>query len=323
MGKQYFDPKLKIFSLSSNRPLAEKIAAAVGVELGKCSVSKFSDGEIQINIEESIRGSHVSIIQSTNAPADHLMELLIMIDALNRASAETINVVIPYYGYARQDRKAFSREPITSKLIANLLERAGATRILTLDLHEVQLQGFFDIPVDHLMSFPLFSQCLIGHGLSGENVVVVSPNQGNVSRARKLARALDTSIAIVDNRSSSEGDQSDMTIIGTVKDKRCVLIDDIVNTAETLAFGAKALENAGASEIYACATHSLITDDGIRMLEDSAIKTLMVTDSVWIPEEKQFDLLEIVSVSNLMAEAIKYIHEDKPVSPLFDDHPVK
>lgn len=185
MSKHYFDPRLKIFALNSNRPLAEKIAAAVGVELGKSSVTQFSDGEIQVNIEESIRGSHVYVIQSTSSPVnDNLMELLIMIDALKRASAKTINVVMPYYGYARQDRKARAREPITAKLVAKMIQKAGATRMLTLDLHAVQIQGFFDIPVDHLMGAPLIANYFLGKGIKGDDVVVVSPDHGGVTRAR-------------------------------------------------------------------------------------------------------------------------------------------
>ena len=248
MSEQYFDPKLKIFALNSNKPLAEKIAEAVGVKLGKTSVDRFSDGEIRINIEESIRGDQVYIIQSTSAPVnDNLMELLIMIDALRRASAKTINVVIPYYGYARQDRKARSREPITAKLVANMLETAGATRILALDLHAAQIQGFFDIPLDHLMGAPLLADYFLTHHLA-ENAVVVSPDHGGVTRARKLAEFLKAPIAIIDKRRPRANVAEVMNIIGDVKGKRAIMIDDMIDTAGTITLGAQALMDAGATD---------------------------------------------------------------------------
>ena len=254
MSKHYFDPRLKIFALNSNRPLAEKIAAAVGVELGKSSVTQFSDGEIQVNIEESIRGSHVYVIQSTSSPVnDNLMELLIMIDALKRASAKTINVVMPYY--ARQDRKARAREPITAKLVANMIQKAGATRMLTLDLHAVQIQGFFDIPVDHLMGAPLIANYFLEKGIKGDDVVVVSPDHGGVTRARKLAEFLKSPIAIIDKRRPKANVAEVMNIIGQVKGKTCVLIDDMIDTAGTITLAANALKEAGATSVYASCTH--------------------------------------------------------------------
>ncbi|NYA63697.1 ribose-phosphate pyrophosphokinase, partial [Lactobacillus salivarius] len=230
MSGQYSDPKLKIFALNSNKPLAEKIAEAVGVPLGKISVDRFSDGEIRINIEESIRGDEVFIVQSTSAPVnDNLMELLIMIDALRRASAATINVVIPYYGYARQDRKVRSREPITAKLVADMLEKAGATRVVALDLHAAQIQGFFDIPVDHLMGAPLLADYFLTNGLE-KDAVVVSPDHGGVTRARKLAEFLKAPIAIIDKRRPKANVAEVMNIIGSVDGKRCILIDDMIDT---------------------------------------------------------------------------------------------
>ena len=229
MSEHYFDPKLKIFALNSNRPLAEKIANEVGVELGKLSVDQFSDGEIRINIEESIRGDHVYIVQSTSSPVnDNLMELLIMIDALKRASAKTINLVIPYYGYARQDRKARSREPITAKLVANMITAAGADRILTLDLHASQIQGFFDLPVDHLMGAPLLANYFLNHDIANDDVVVVSPDHGGVTRARKLAEFLKAPIAIIDKRRPKANVAEVMNIIGNVEGKKCILIDDML-----------------------------------------------------------------------------------------------
>ena len=272
MSEQYFDPKLKIFALNSNKPLAEKIADAVGVKLGKTSVDRFSDGEIRINIEESIRGDQVYIIQSTSAPVnDNLMELLIMIDALRRASAKTINVVIPYYGYARQDRKARSREPITAKLVANMLETAGATRILALDLHAAQIQGFFDIPLDHLMGAPLLADYFLNHHLD-ENAVVVSPDHGGVTRARKLAEFLKAPIAIIDKRRPRANVAEVMNIIGDVKGKRAIMIDDMIDTAGTITLGAQALVDAGATEVYASCTHPVLSGPAIERIEKSPIK---------------------------------------------------
>ncbi|EAC5558654.1 ribose-phosphate diphosphokinase, partial [Listeria monocytogenes] len=248
------------FSLNSNRPLAEKIAAAVGVELGKCSVKQFSDGEIQVNIEESIRGAHVYVIQSTSSPVnDNLMELLIMIDALKRASAKTINVVMPYYGYARQDRKARSREPITAKLVANMIEKAGANRMVTLDLHASQIQGFFDIPVDHLMGAPLIANYFLERGIQGDDVVVVSPDHGGVTRARKLAEFLKSPIAIIDKRRPKANVAEVMNIIGHVEGKTCVLIDDMIDTAGTITLAANALKQAGAKSVYASCTHPVLS----------------------------------------------------------------
>ena len=319
MSKHYFDPRLKIFALNSNRPLAEKIAAAVGVELGKSSVTQFSDGEIQVNIEESIRGSHVYVIQSTSSPVnDNLMELLIMIDALKRASAKTINVVMPYYGYARQDRKARAREPITAKLVANMIQKAGATRMLTLDLHAVQIQGFFDIPVDHLMGAPLIANYFLEKGIKGDDVVVVSPDHGGVTRARKLAEFLKSPNAIIDKRRPKANVEEVMNIIGQVKGKTCVLIDDMIDTAGTITLAANALKEAGATSVYASCTHPVLSGPALQRIEDSAIERLVVTDSIYLPEDRKIDKIDEVSVGGLMGDAIKRIHENKPVSPLFE-----
>ena len=281
MSNQYSDPKLKIFALNSNRPLAEKIAEAAGVELGKCTVKQFSDGEIQVNIEESIRGAHVYVIQSTSSPVnDNLMELLIMIDALKRASAKTINVVMPYYGYARQDRKARSREPITAKLVANMLQTAGATRMVTLDLHAAQIQGFFDIPVDHLMGAPLIANYFLEKGIVGDDVVVVSPDHGGVTRARKLAEFLKSPIAIIDKRRPRANVAEVMNIIGQVEGKVCVLIDDMIDTAGTITLAANALKEAGAKSVYASCTHPVLSGPALERIQDSAIERLVVTDSI-------------------------------------------
>ena len=319
MSEQYFDPKLKIFALNSNKPLAEIIAAEVGVPFGKSSVKRFSDGEIQINIEESIRGDEIFIIQSTSAPVnDNLMEIMIMIDALRRASAKTINVVLPYYGYARQDRKARSREPITAKLVANMLTMAGANRILALDLHAVQIQGFFDIPVDHLMGAPLLADYFLSKDLA-ENAVVVSPDHGGVTRARKLADFLKTPIAIIDKRRPRPNVSEVMNIIGNVNGKRAIIIDDMIDTAGTITLAAQALKDAGATEVFACCTHPVLSGPAIQRIEDSVIKQMIVTDSINLPKEKLIDKMVQVSVGPLIGDAIKRIHENKPVSPLFEN----
>lgn len=252
------DNEIKIFALNSNKPLAKSIADTVGVELGKSDVKRFSDGEIQINIDESVRGKDVFLVQSTSAPVnDNLMELLIMIDAVKRASAKTINLVMPYYGYARQDRKTRAREPITAKLVADMLQAAGATRILSLDLHAPQIQGFFDIPVDNLMGAPLLADYFLSHGLE-KDAVVVSPDHGGVTRARKLAEFLKTSIAIVDKRRPKANVAEVMNIIGDVKGKRAIIIDDMIDTAGTITLASQALIDAGATEVYASATHAVL-----------------------------------------------------------------
>lgn len=319
MKERYTDPKLKIFALNSNRPLAQKIADEVGVELGKLSVDRFSDGEIQINIEESVRGDNVYVIQSTSAPVnDNLMELMIMIDALRRASANTINVVLPYYGYARQDRKARSREPITAKLVANMLQNSGVTRIVALDLHAAQIQGFFDIPVDHLMGAPLLADYFINEGVAA-NTVVVSPDHGGVTRARALAEFLKAPIAIIDKRRPRPNVAKIMNIIGDVKGKKCIMIDDMIDTAGTISKGAQALMDAGAEEVYASATHAVLSGPAIERLDNSPLKQVVVTDSIQLPDEKQIDKIVQVSVAPLIGAAIKRINENRPVSPLFNN----
>ena len=320
MGKHYKDPKLKIFSLSSNRPLAEKIAEAVGLELGKISISRFSDGEVKVNVEESIRGAHVYIVQSTSDPVnDNLMELLIMIDALRRASAKTINVVMPYYGYARQERKAQSREPITAKLVANMITIAGADRVLTLDLHAPQIQGFFDIPVDHLIGVPLLADYFLDKGLFGEDVVVVSPDHGGVVRARKLADFLKSPIAIIDKRRPRPNVSEVMNIIGDVAGKKCIIIDDMIDTAGTITLAAAALLDKGADSVYACCTHAVLSGPAVERLDESDIKEVIVTDSIQQPEGRHLDKLQTISVGTLVGEAIKRIHENRSVSPLFQE----
>ncbi|MDF2556797.1 MAG: prs [Bacillales bacterium] len=309
--------KLKIFSLNSNPELAQEIAEAVGVPLGKCSVAQFSDGEVQINIEESIRGCAVYIIQSTSQPVnEHLMQLLIMIDALRRASAESITVVMPYYGYARQDRKARSREPITAKLVANLLETAGADRVIALDLHATQIQGFFDIPIDNLVGEPLLSRYFKEKNF--EDLVIVSPDHGGVTRARKMADRLKAPIAIIDKRRPRPNVAEVMNIVGFVEGKTCILIDDMIDTAGTITLAANALKESGAAEVYACCTHAVLSGPAIERIDNSAIKELVVTNSIALSEKKKSTKIVELSVGKLIGEAIVRIHEHQSVSKLFE-----
>ena len=314
---QYLNSNLKLFSLNSNPILAQEIAKVIGVELGKCSVSRFSDGEIQINIEESIRGCDVYVIQSTSAPVnEHLMELLIMIDALKRASAKTINIVMPYYGYARQDRKARSREPITAKLVANLLETAGASRVITLDLHAPQIQGFFDIPIDHLMGVPILADYFKEKQL--DDIVIVSPDHGGVTRARKMADRLKAPIAIIDKRRPKPNVAEVMNIIGNVQGKTTILVDDIIYTAGTITLAANALAEHGAKEVYACCTHPVLSGPAIERIQNSKIKELVVTNTIAIPDEKKMNKIVELSVAPLIGEAIIRVHEEQSISALFD-----
>ncbi|MFA8438982.1 ribose-phosphate diphosphokinase [Pueribacillus sp. YX66] len=313
----YLNSNLKVFSLNSNRGLANEIVNHIGVELGKSSVSRFSDGEIQINIEESIRGSDVFVIQSTSEPVnEHLMELLIMIDALKRASAATINIVVPYYGYARQDRKARAREPITAKLVANLLETAGATRVIAIDLHAPQIQGFFDIPVDQLIAVPILASYFKEKELS--DVVVVSPDHGGVTRARRLADRLKTPIAIIDKRRPRPNVAEVMNIIGDIEGKTAIIIDDIIDTAGTITLAADALVERGAKEVYACCTHPVLSGPAIERIDHSTIKELVVTNTITLPEEKKIDKITQLSIAPLLSEAIIRVYERQSVSTLFD-----
>ena len=319
MVHQKANPQLKLFSLSSNPEIAEKIAEATGLPLGKVSSRQFSDGEIMINIEESVRGDDIYIIQSTSNPVnDHLWELLIMIDACKRASANSVNVVMPYFGYARQDRIAASREPITAKLIANMLVKAGVNRVLTLDLHAVQVQGFFDIPVDNLFTMPLFAEYYNEKGFTGSDVVVVSPKNSGVKRARSLAEYLDAPIAIIDYE-QDDANRDYGYIIGDVKDKKAILIDDILNTGKTFSEAAKIVEREGATEIYAVSSHGLFVKGAVELLDQAPIKEILVTDSV-APNGPTPKNINYLTASELIAEAIVRIQERKPVSPLFAYH---
>ncbi|MFD1385241.1 ribose-phosphate diphosphokinase [Oceanobacillus oncorhynchi subsp. oncorhynchi] len=311
-------PKLRLFSLNSHYTLAKEIADILNVPLGKSSVKHFSDGEIQINIEESVRGCEVYLIQSTSEPAnEHIMELLIMIDAMKRASAESINVIIPYYGYARQDRKARAREPITAKLVADLIETAGASRIITLDLHARQIQGFFDLPVDQLMGVPVLAE-YFKKKLPTEGVIVVAPDNGGVGRARKMATILDAPIALIDKRRPKPNVSQVMNVIGDVAGKKVILIDDLIDTAGTLISAADALVDRGAEEIYACCTHPVLSGPAVERIESSIIKELVITNSIYLPEEKQINKITSLTIAPLLADAVLRVHNNASVSVLFE-----
>lgn len=310
---------IKIFSANASKELAQEIAGLIGVPVGKSEVGKFSDGEIAVNIIETVRGADVFVVQSTCDPVnDNLMELLIMMDAFKRASAGRITAVIPYYGYARQDRKAKARDPITAKLVADLLYAAGADRVLTMDLHAPQIQGYFNIPVDHLLGMPILAKYYESQGFLGDDVIVVSPDLGSVTRARKFADRLQTSIAIIDKRRPKANVCEVMNIIGDIKDKKVLLVDDMIDTAGTITNGAKALMDLGAREVYACCTHGVLSGPAIQRINDSVIKELVILNTIGNSEEKKCDKIKSLSVAPVFAEAIRRIYEDLSVSKLFD-----
>ncbi len=308
--------KVKIFSLSANRPLAEEIAESIGVPLSSCDIMHFADGEINVQINETVRGHNVFIIQPTSKPVnDNLMEVLIMCDALKRASAKTINLVIPYYGYSRQDRKSRSRQPISAKLVADLLQVAGVNRIICMDIHAAQIQGFFNIPVDNFIGLPILVNYLLDKNLS--DVVVVSPDHGGTTRAREFAKVLDTTIAIIDKRRPEPNKAEVMNIIGTVEGKTCILVDDMVDTAGTLTAGAAALMAAGAKEVYAACTHGVLSGSAIERIENSCLKEMIITNTIHLDESKKIDKIKILSVGTLLGHGILRILSDEPLSGLF------
>lgn len=310
-----------IFTGNSHPGLAKDIADILGLPVGETLVSRFSDGEISVDVKETVRGRDVFIVQSTNDPVnDNLMELLIMIDAFKRASAGRITAVIPYYGYARQDRKAKARDPITAKLVADILTAAGAHRVLTMDLHAPQIQGYFNIPVDHLLGVPILSKYFIQKGFADrEDVVVVSPDLGSVTRARKFADKLHAPIAIIDKRRPKANVSEIMNIIGDIHDKTVILVDDMIDTAGTITNGANALIKMGAKEVYACCTHAVLSGPAIERINESAIKELVMLNTIDLPEEKMLDKFKMLSVAPVFAEAIKRIYEFTPVSKLFEE----
>ncbi len=312
---------IKILAGNSHPALAMQIASALGLPLGKATVSHFSDGEISVSISETVRGSDVFLVQSTCDPVnDNLMELLIMIDACRRASAGRITAVIPYFGYARQDRKSKARDPISAKLVANLLTTAGADRILTMDLHATQIQGFFDIPVDNMLGSSVLIPHIAGRfGVARDDIVIVSPDLGSVNRARKFTEKLDLPLAIIDKRRPKANVSEVMNIIGDVKGKRVMLIDDLIDTAGTLVHAANALvEKGGATEIYACATHGVLSGPAIERIQNSPIKELTILDTIALPQNKQIDKINILNVAAVFTEAIARIYEENSVSTLFD-----
>lgn len=315
----YPDGTLKLFAGNSNLRLAEAIARNIGIKLGDAEMRRFSDGEIHIRLNESVRGSDVFVVQSTSQPVnEHLMELLVMVDALKRASAKTINVVLPYYGYARQDRKARSRDPITAKLVANLIETAGAHRVIAMDLHAMQIQGFFDIPVDHLLGVPILGDYFKSKSLLAP--IVVSPDHGGVVRARRLADELQAPLAIIDKRRPEPNVVEVMNIIGDVSGRTAILIDDIIDTAGTIALAAQALKEAGARELYACCTHPVLSGQALTRLEASPIKEVVVTDTIPVRDPSASTKVRVLSVAPLIAEAIVRIHEQQSISKLFEPH---
>ncbi|MFW2491187.1 ribose-phosphate diphosphokinase [Clostridium chromiireducens] len=313
---------IKVFTGNSHPQLAQNIADILGVPVGKSKVSTFSDGEISVDINETVRGNDVFIVQSTSAPVNNnLMELLIMIDAFKRASAGRITAVIPYYGYARQDRKVKSRDPITAKLVADLLTAAGANRVLTMDLHASQIQGYFNIPVDHLLGAPILAQHFISMGLVDQkDVVVVSPDLGSVTRARKFADNLHAPIAIIDKRRPKANVSEIMNIIGDIEGKRCILIDDMIDTAGTIANAANALKDLGAKNVYACCTHGVLSGPAMDRINESAIEELVMLNTIPLKEDRNNSKILSISVAPLFAEAIKRIYDDQPISKLFECH---
>lgn len=309
--------KLKIFTGNANPELAKEICEYLGLPLGRASIGRFNNGEVQVMIDESVRGKDVFIVQPTSYPVnDNLVELLVMADALKRASARHITAVVPYYGYARQDRKTRGREPITAKLVADLMQTAGVTRLVTIDLHAGQIQGFFNVPVDHLLGGSLLANYIKDKNM--EDVVVVSPDLGGVTRARDLADRLGAPIAIIEKKRPEPGVAKVMNLIGFVEGKNCILVDDIVDTAGSLVEGARALKDFGAKSVTACITHAVLTNPACERLMDSNICELVVTNTISVPQEKRIDKLTTLSVAPLLGEAIMRIFHDVSVSKLFD-----
>ena len=309
--------QLKIFSGNANPTLTAKICASLGIPVGKASVNRFSDGETDLQIEENIRGADVFLVQSTSTPVDqNIMELLLMIDAAKRASAQRLTAVLPYYGYARQDRKDRPRKPISARLVANLIQRAGADRVLALDLHAAQIQGFFDVPVDHLFASPVFIDFFDSIGT--RNYTVVSPDAGGVERARAFAKRLNAPLAIIDKRRTDVNVAEVMHIIGDVGGQDCLIVDDLIDTAGTLVKGAEALFDQGATGVTACATHAVLSGPAVERIEESRISQVIVTDSIPLSDAaRRCARIKVLSVAGLLGRAIRSIHEDGSVSTLF------
>ena len=318
-GMNLHGKDIKIFAGNSNKPLAAAMAECLGITLGRSEVGRFSDGEIQVSIQESVRGSDVYVVQSTSSPVNcNLMELLIMMDAFRRASAGRITAVIPYYGYARQDRKSRARDPITAKLVADLIVTAGADRVLTMDLHASQIQGFFDVPVDHMYGAPNLTPYFARKTEPyHDHVTVVSPDLGSVARARAFAERLDVPLAIVDKRRPRANVSEVMNIIGEVEGRDVVIVDDMIDTAGTLCNAAGAIKARGAKSVTACATHGVLSGPAIGRIRDSALDEVVLLDTIALPPEKQIEKIKVLSVAPVLAEAVARIYSDKPVSTLF------
>lgn len=311
--------KITVFSLSSSKKLAQDIASILGTKVGDCKVHHFADGEILCEIGESVRGKDVFIVQSTSNPVtENLMEILVLTDALKRASAREITAVIPYFGYARQDRKAKPRQPITSKLVADLLTTAGVNRVVTVDLHAAQIQGFFDIPVDEMQALPLLIKYFRKKKV--QDLCVVSPDHGGATRARKMSEAFDCPIAIIDKRRPKPNVAEVMGIIGNVEGKNCILIDDMIDTAGTITVGVDMLKQKGAKDVYIACTHGVLSGPAVERLSTCAAKEVVITNTIEIPQDKKFDKLVSVSVAGLLAHTIENIENDLPVSDVFTQY---
>lgn len=308
---------LKLFAGNSNPELAREISSILAIPLGKAKAAKFSDGEINVTVGETVRGSDCYIIQSTCDPVnDNLMELLIMIDAMKRASAGRINAVIPFFGYARQDRKAKARDPISAKLVANLLETAGADRVITMDLHAMQIQGFFDIPVDHLQGRPVLAEYYTEK--KADDIVIVSPDHGGVVRARYMAEMLECPIAIVDKRRPAPNQSEVMNVIGDVKDKNCIILDDMIDTAGSITNAASAIKKLGAKNVYVTVTHGVLSGPAIERLENSVIEEVIILNTIPLTDEKKKSTkIKTLSVAPIFAESIRRIHNNEPLSVMF------
>ena len=307
---------LKLLVGSGNPALSREIAGSLGVDQAKATITRFADGEIFVRIDENVRGNDVFILQPTNPPAENIMELLLLIDAAKRASAARITCVMPYYGYSRQDRKDQPRVAIGAKLVANMIVTAGAHRVLGLDFHQHQLQGFFDVPVDHLYAAPVFVSHYRKKNL--HDLVVVAPDVGSAKMARGFAKRLNGSLAIIDKRRPKPNQSEVVNVVGEVEGKDCLLTDDMIDTAGTVSEAARALKDLGANDVYVCATHALLSGPAVKRLSEAPIKEVTVTDTVFIPDEKRFPQLTVLSVGDLLAKAIRYIHSEQSVSSLFE-----
>jgi ribose-phosphate pyrophosphokinase len=310
--------KVKLFGLSSNPQLAREISESSGIPLSPCDIMRFADGEIGINITESVRGHHCFVIQPTSKPVnDHLMEILIFTDALKRASAASVTIIMPYYGYSRQDRKAKSRQPITAKLVADLLQVSGVDRVICIDLHAAQIQGFFDIPIDNFPGMPLISTHFLNLNL--DNVTIVSPDHGGVTRARSFAKFFNAPIAIIDKRRPEANKAQVMNIIGDVEGRTCIMVDDIIDTGGTLIAGSEALLKKGATAVYAAATHALFSNNAIERISNSPIKEVVVTNTVVVDDLEKYPKIVQLSIGQLLGKAVLHIIDDEPISQIFEN----